>query len=913
MEGLIMRTHRPSSFLLLAIGASLLGPPLLLAQDNSLTPEPASDPGILSGLTGLATARGQDHASEPRPLKFRDPIASGDEIATEAATTADILWGNATLLTLFEQSSIHITTTQLGHTLVRLTAGTVRVAVAASEIGPDGAVIVQTPTAKVVTRGGVLQASTTSVTRIGSSDDLQPEPLIHYVSQISPSQTVAAAASASETIQVLDGQAEVMTEGTIPGRQSIGKGQEVLLEGGRVIERTPDRQSPERLVLLAAVSPHALTPQESTLKLVNDQQAVAAQLGRALTGEKEESEGVTEQNTKGAIISTTLGFGGSASINLPGFFGSAPGISPPGTGVVDPPGDAIPGTFVFGASQLKLPSLNVQGGGGLLLLNNSIIGGQEFVMIDGGKIETDFSKFPTINWTVPHPSQNRAQEVTAYKAAAAVYGTASHNGVEPSDRLLLSDFNGGNQALIPRVLATFSPSNNSSAAGATSAKIFRPPHLGAVQALAQYGTNPAYDPSEFSRPRFEADKLFLGVSSGFTSANFPTSGIDAVIRGRSASDTALPVFSNSADQIIDAGRIVADRTVVLKGGVVLYESTINISPTNFTQKFENELNGITSSIAGLIGRDETGIEAGNHPAFVRMQDRMLAVLNGSAVAPATPDTRLSLLTILDSELRGPTEPPDLFPGDPQPEGVPNGKARADVPPLIEAIDSRSSFADPNFAVVAQSAITMRASSQLDQALLEASAPLVSLINSTMRTNGDFAHISGAKAQLTANVPNDQLVLRGAVQLNGSTLSVGGHLFNLTDGARASLTGNLVALANGSTLNIGQALINVGPGSNFTLSGGSLVSFGIGTNNVNIGGATCPGCVPRTNIPNLTAGIPIMAHPTAAITVQPGFMPFAGVGTGTTTSGQTFRNTVTLPQGNLGALVVGPNATLALSH
>jgi hypothetical protein len=378
------------------------------------------------------------------------------------------------------------------------------------------------------------------------------------------------------------------------------------------------------------------------------------------------------------------------------------------------------------------------------------------------------------------------------------------------------------------------------------------------------------------------------------------------------------VLSNSADQIGVAGRILADRTVVLKSGLVLYESTVNASPTSFTQKFQNELNGINSSIAALIGRDETGIQSGSHPAFVRMQDRMLAVLNGSAIAPETPDTHLSLLTILDSELHGPTQPPDLFPGDPQPEGVPEGKARADIPPLIEVIDSKSSFPDPNFAVVSQSAITMRASSQLDQALLEASAPLVSLINSTMRTTGDFAHISGAKAQLTVNVPNDQLVLRGAVQLNGSTLSVGGHLFNLTDGARASLTGNLVAMANGSTLNIGGALLNIGTGSSFTLSGGSLVSFGIGTNSVSITGAdpgailaSCGACVLRPNIPNLAAGIPVMAHPDARITVQPGFVPFAGVGAGTTSSGQAFSNTVNLPHGNRPALVVGQGATLTL--
>lgn len=922
MEGLIMRGHHPSTVLFFAISTSLLTFLWPCAQGWSGSAEETARTGIISGLTGQATTQGPGSALEPRPLKFRDIIVSGEQVATEAAATVEILWGKTTLLTLFEQSMVLITTEQPGQTVVRLTAGTIRVAVAASEIGPEDSVILETPTARVVTRGGILQASATPVTRTGSVRDLQQESFVHHVSYPYLSQTIAAAASATETVQVLDGEADVITGGSTPERRSIKKGQELSLEGGRFMEQTEARQPPERPVLLAAVSPHALTPAEATLKLVGDQQAVAAQLGRKLTGEKEESEISTGASTKNTILSTTFGAPGSGSqradINLPGFPGAAAGISPPGTGVVDPPGDAIPGAFVSVASQLKLPNLNVQGGGGLLLFNRSSPTGKEYVLIDGGKIETDFTKFPTLNPLLQ--GQDRDNAVRTYKTTAAGLGTAAHNGVEPSARLILDSFFGGNGELILRNLGEFLPPDqfgrrDSSANQATGTKVFfnASSNLEAIRALGEHGTNPGYDPSEFSRPRFEADKLFLGVDQGFTNANFPTSGIDANIRARSSSDTNLPPFApNSTDTTLPNGRVLADRTVVLKGGVVFHDSTVIATPTSFTGQFKDQLNGVNSSIAALIGRDETGIETGSLPAFVRMQDRMLAVLNGSSIAPADPTTtQVSLLTVLDSQLRGPTQPPDLFPGDPQPAGVPNGKARVDVPPLIELIDSRSSLADPSFAVVSQSAVTMRA--ELDTALLEASAPLMSLINSTARTTGDFSHISGTTAQLTVNVPNDQLVLRGAVQLNGSTLSVGGHLFNITDGAKASMMGNLVALANGSTLNVAGGLVNVGAGSSFSLAGGSLVSFGVGTNSVNIGGGTCSGCVARTNIPNLAAGLPIVAHPSSTITVQEGFVPFAGVGAGTTSSGQAFKNTVNLPQGNMGALVVDQNATLTLKR
>ena len=882
-----MRAHHPLTVVFFAIATSLISFSVPGPEACAGSAAETLQTGILSGLTGQATAQGPGSTIQPRPLKFRDTIESGEQIVTKAAASAEILWGKTTLLTLFEQSTVQITTEQPGQTIVRLTAGTIRVAVAGSEIGSEDSVILETPTARVVTRGGILQASTTPVTRTGSASDLLQESLVHHVSYSYLSQTVAAVASATETVQVLDGEADVITGGSTPERRSIGKGQELLLGGSHLRDQTEARQSPERPILLAAVSPHALTPEEGTLKLVNDQQTVAAQLGRTLTGEKEESEISTGASAKDTILSTTFGAGS----NLPGFPGAAAGISPPGTGVVDPPGNSDVNVVV--ANQLKFPAVKAQGGAGLLLLNSSTLFGsiQESFLVDGGRVETDFKKFPVISDYLLNPSGSDSpsnRDIGAYRRAVQAFGTAAHNGQGPDQRLMLSGFSGSNRELSLFNLSSFDPLTQKTVGkDATDTKLFvgSADDFSALKTIAQYGNNAGYDPRELPESNirdFTINRLFVAVGQfNYTIQSFTA---DASIRAR-----------NSVD---------------LKGGLILDNSAIHPSPTSFTERFQNQLNGVNSSVAALIGRDETGKETGSHPAFVRMQDRMLAVLNESSIAPADPTTtKVSLLTVLDSELRGPTQPPDLFPGDPQPAGVPTGKARADVPPLIELIDSKSSFAEPNFAVVSQSAITMRA--ELDQALLEASAPLISFINSSMKTTGDFVHVSGAQAQLTANVPNDQLILRGAVQLNGSTLSVGGHLFNITEGAKASMTGNLVALANGSTLNVAGALINVGTGSSFSLAGGSLVSFGVGTNNVNVTGATCAGCVPRTNIPNLTAAIPVVAHPSATITVQSGFVPFAGVGAGTILPRQSFNNTVNLPQGGMGALVVGQNATLAL--
>jgi hypothetical protein len=267
------------------------------------------------------------------------------------------------------------------------------------------------------------------------------------------------------------------------------------------------------------------------------------------------------------------------------------------------------------------------------------------------------------------------------------------------------------------------------------------------------------------------------------------------------------------------------------------------------------------------------------------------------------------VSVLDGQLTGPTSPPQLLPGDPL--------ARADVPPLIEVINSQTgSSADPNFAVVAQSAVVVEAklATALDPALLAASSPIARLIQSRMKTTGDFFLASGLNARLNASVPNDRLVLRAAVELNAAQLNVAGNLFKFTGGAQGAVTGNLTALANGSTLNLTGAFINLGLSSSFTLQGGSLVAFGLGTNTVNVGGATCATCMVRTDIPNLL-GIPVAIGQGATINVDPGFVPFNGVGTGRQTVGNqtvAFNNKVNLPTANnVGVLVVAQNATLHL--
>ena len=62
-----------------------------------------------------------------------------------------------------------------------------------------------------------------------------------------------------------------------------------------------------------------------------------------------------------------------------------------------------------------------------------------------------------------------------------------------------------------------------------------------------------------------------------------------------------------------------------------------------------EASKFEGSVAAIVAND-------NEPAFVHIQDRVIAVLNGSSIQPESENLRTSLLSVLDSQLIGPQTP-----------------------------------------------------------------------------------------------------------------------------------------------------------------------------------------------------------------------------------------------------------------
>ena len=132
-------------------------------------------------------------------------------------------------------------------------------------------------------------------------------------------------------------------------------------------------------------------------------------------------------------------------------------------------------------------------------------------------------------------------------------------------------------------------------------------------------------------------------------------------------------------------------------------------------------------------------------------------------------------------------------------------------------------------------VTTQQVARLDQALLEATAPLLYLKNGSQLTSGSDAITLGGRSRLTSDAS-------ALVALSASRMLVSmGSLVNVSGGSVLNLTGSLVSLSNGSSLSLlNGSLLSVSGGS-YAGIGGSLVAFGgSGGNLLSVSNNLCGG-------------------------------------------------------------------------
>jgi hypothetical protein len=194
-----MRHSSPSPFIALTLMATqLLGPAALWAAEQRGIRVDVNRQIIVSALSGNQLAAGT------KTLQFRETVDEGATLTTGTGTTAELLIGNRAVVTLGSETTAQVRTVSTDQTTIQVTKGMVRVAAAASAVGPQGLVTVQTPTSQVQTRGGILRVT---VDAPMSKAEHHPTGAQAYRASYSTGPIVAAITPSSDIIHVEEGTA----------------------------------------------------------------------------------------------------------------------------------------------------------------------------------------------------------------------------------------------------------------------------------------------------------------------------------------------------------------------------------------------------------------------------------------------------------------------------------------------------------------------------------------------------------------------------------------------------------------------------------------------------------------------------------------------------------------------------------
>lgn len=838
-----MRSHTPSLLLICTLVATqVIGPATLWAAEERSIQIDKSRRAVIAAIDGtqLTVRNGQG----VQPVQFREVVNVGEYLTTGNRTVAELLIGNRAVVTMGNDTALQLLAVNSEQTTIQVMKGMARVAAAASVLGQQGVVTVQIPTGQVQTRGGIVRVLVEAP--VGKAESLPTGQGKAYPASYTSKRMAAVTSSNGELIQVDEGTAEILAAG---GKTvTLQTGQSVTLQAGKAgVIGEGILQNNVRPGLVATVG-HNQTPKEGRDYLVALQIDQASKLGTALIGPAKTGNDDSEKrkDTKNVINGATGGVtlqtqGALAKAFRDGGFFSGTGGKP-----VDSSGSAViddgsnQGTF-FDVDNNKI-EVSVKGGAGLLLFTERPNPGT-FIPSFGG--ESDPKNRNTLN------------KFTATKELLLVDGgdktEAPHQGVAPIS------------TLVARATDRSSPQN---VALGLQVAIADEESSADAKAIAEVGL---IQPGEKDPPPTDTRPLLVEkvvkLEDEFGSPISPIQFTEIPCgQGGEGNDcygtgeSALSDFSNRPDGKPYIGRLnsldsfvdgvisarsatTGNRFVTLKGGVVLDRGTavtvgdtkatdayfLNKANPYFTTKPELKVQSFNGSLLSVLASQDGGFK----PAFVKIQDRALGVLDGSSIIE-TNGKKTALLSVLDSRLIGP--------GAKDPSTGAKGRKPGEIAPLIEmdgVLANGKSGARPSATVT--SAVVVRATDvpfdgPLDGALLSASSPLLAMMHADMTTKSHFADLAGNNgrpALLASLVPGDALV-----RLNNAALTINGNLLNLNN-ATAAVTGYLFSLTNGSTLQIGSgSLFSLNNSSSLTLTGNAFGVLGDGASTLTINNNLC---------------------------------------------------------------------------
>jgi hypothetical protein len=887
-----MKTLTSSPLLAFALVATqLFGPAVLWAAEQRGIRLDETRRVVVAAISGdQLTAQNSDGSNV---LHFRDAVNVGDQMATGSSTTAEVLIGHRAVVLLDHDTAAQLITVNDEQTTVQVTKGLVRVAAAASALGKQGMITVQTPTGQVQTRGGIVRVLVEPPVGVAMHRPIgaaQP-----YLASYESSPTVAALTPRSELIQVEEGTAEILV-GVDGKAMTVPAGQAVTIQSGQAgaISKFVNQDGLRPGVL--AIAGHSQTPKEGRDNLVAVQVAQATALGNALTGASETGNGPSgkkEDNRNvinGATGGVTLASASSSLVNS--LFGGGSAANPGSSNPTNTTGSGYGGNNNNGNFQLDPVNTNltVNGGNALLVFTRkdpvqSYV--KETIMLDLFGVSMTFNKDSLCGEDClrAHDPNNFGNvgfrsllsipsEFTVKKEVVLVGGTPNigHGGIAPTETLIVRG--AAPSADVMTVFTNVAANDSiSTSSGFTSGNgLFPtdrfPAKIGLFRSIPEIATANSTFVVKTTSIHIGSFGGFTAVKAGGTLGQFSNLPDLVPIPNANHGGIATEDFEgvSHVDGAITATSSSAIPIVNLTGGATLDQGTkATIGKTTATDNyFSNPNHNIPSppgvdapkvfngSLLSVIDGPNNGITTS-----VTVRDRLIGVYDGSTINFNPADGNKALLSVLDAKLKGP----------------------AGSIPLID-IAAGSHFDRQGVVtrgsapkVTVTSALVTRSTIPLDGALLEASAPLFALTRATMTTTSHFADLAGKQAP--SLLLNDSLVA-----LNASQLTIQkGNLLNL-NAATATVNGYLFSLNNGSTLTLTNgALFSATNGSALNLTANAFGVFGGGANTLSIDNnlctATCFQLVNSANQPILVNGTPLqVAGATENVVLPNGFNVFA---------------------------------------
>jgi hypothetical protein len=319
------------------------------------------------------------------------------------------------------------------------------------------------------------------------------------------------------------------------------------------------------------------------------------------------------------------------------------------------------------------------------------------------------------------------------------------------------------------------------------------------------------------------DQLFVVTGAG-SAATLAGPILSATSTALSLTGSALVEVSSSATLTDTA----TQRLVSLSGGTLQLGSATNAILVNTS--------GVATLSGGLLDTTGTNITAAGD--FVRALGTGRIVVTGSTapLVSLTGGTHQFGATGNIYRLSGTATALD----------IPSG--------LLLGTEQPIQAAGSLFEAVGATATTQRAV-RLDVALLQASAPLLSLrangaVASALTTTSNTIDLT-SRAKLNATAP--------VIALDGSRLTVNNaSVVNVAGGSYLGVTGNLLSVANGSQMTVtGGTLLYARGGSVVNISG-ALLSFGGAGSTVTVNNTFCP-CTVIGGIPVRLSGGALAAN------------------------------------------------------